>query len=497
MCRPEKAVILLNQLAQPFFQGASPLPSIPVHGIARDSRRVKPGYLFVAIQGYQTDGHQYIGEALSRGAVAVVCEKKVPLSERPCIQVSDARKALAQLAAVYYGHPSRDLSLLGITGTNGKTTTSFMAYSILKEAGFRTGLLGTILMDDGKDSFPARLTTPDTLDLHQLLYRMKRNRVDSVVMEVSSQGLKQERVYGMDFDIGIFTNLTTEHLGFHRDFYSYRQAKKRFLSLLGPQKTLLYNRDDAQVVELMEGSFARKYTFCLKGRGDFWAQILSTSPAGFRCRFFFPGGEEMDLFLRLLGRHNIYNALSAAAAAYLEDVSIHVIKKALSAFQPVSRRLQMSTLKGVLILDDTALNPASYQVVFETVQELEYDQLVLVNAIRGGRGPEINRANGRVLSCWCRVLTPKTVIITASNDITREEDRVQPDEEEAFFQGLSALPHLYFSRLVPSLHAATTRVKKGDLLLLLGAQGMDPGLKILLQKNKIQKKEKLKINRSD
>lgn len=486
----------LNQLVKPLFQGTKDLPPLPVYGITQDSRKVKPGYLFVAVQGYRRDGHDFIGEALSRGAVAIVSHQKGSTGDRPYLQVPDSRKALAQLAGEFYGHPAREMSLIGITGTNGKTTTAFMVQAILKAAGYRTGLVGTVLIHDGKNSYPAQLTTPDALHLQELLRRMRQNRVQMVVMEVSSQGLKQERVFGIPFHTGIFTNLTTEHLGFHGDFASYRRAKGRFLQLLEPGKNLLYNRDDPQVARLVGETSARKYSFCIRGQGDFTGEITDHSSAGLGCRFFFPQGEKLHLSLKLLGRHNIYNALSAAGAAYLEEVPLSTLEGALSSFHPVSRRLELSTLNGILLLDDTALNPASYQRVFETVQDLSYRELLLVNSIRGRRGPEINQANARVLYNWCQHLVPKTIIITSSTDFTQEGDRVQPEEEEAFLQGLSTLPYLFFPRLISALAAALERARKGDLLLLLGAQGMDPAFFLLKKKILLQKKEIMKLTRS-
>lgn len=466
-------------------------PRTTITSLARDSRRVKPGALFVAIPGYHEDGHQYIQEAIERGAAAIVSERESFAGHLPYFQVQDSRKALSLLSSSFYQEPSKDLFLLGITGTNGKTTTAFMAYSIFKEEGVGTGLLGTVLMDDGKQISKAQLTTPDSLDLQKALYRMRENQIEAAVMEVSSQGLEQERVFGMDFDIGIFTNLTTEHLGFHQDFNSYRRAKAKFIDLLkGEKKRLLYNRDDDRVCELIRGRSQQIYSFSLKGEGDFNGELLTISRDGISCILHFLGEERVELSLQLLGRHSLYNALSAAAAAYLEGISLVSIKRALEAFQPVTRRLELHEREGILILDDTALNPASYQVVFETIENLDYDDLILVNAIRGKRGTAINRENARVLREWAQRIHLKKIIITSSKEYTSPLDMVEKEEEESFLQELYPLSYLFYSQLSPAIEAALEETEEGDLLLLLGAQGMDHGAEILFQEKFPQKEGK-------
>lgn len=477
-----------------YLKKYAPYPGVMIRDVVQDSRQVKPGSLFVAIPGYFEDGHKYIEEAIQRGAVAIVSERDFSTGKTPYFQVPDAREALAYVAGNFYHHPSRDLSLLGITGTNGKTTTAFMVYSIFKEQGVCTGLLGTVFMDDGREIIKADLTTPDSLDLQRILSQMKKNRVQVAVMEVSSQGLDQHRVSTMDFSRGIFTNLTTEHLDFHGDFSSYKRAKARFLDFFSHHhRGLLYNRDDERVHQLFLESSTSAYTFSLKGMGDFNGEILSVSRRGIECQFSFLKEETLELRLSLLGRHNIYNALSAAAITYLENVSLDIIKEALELFQPVSRRLEFHEEDGLLIIDDTALNPASYQVVFETISELDYRDLIIVNAIRGKRGVEINRDNARVLVEWCQLLQPKGLIITSSRESTGPLDHVEKEEEEAFLEEVRPCSYLFSPYLTVSIEEALNLAREGDLLLLLGAQGMDEGFSMMKRK-KFQNKEGNKIH---
>lgn len=495
MAIDRKSAALLEDLTHNLYclKKSNPCPRAPIVDIVQDSRKVKPGSLFIAIPGHYEDGHKYIEEAVKRGAVAIVSERDCSLWSAPFFQVPNSRRALSYLAGVFYQHPSRDLFLLGITGTNGKTTTAFMAYSIFKEAGTPTGLLGTVMVDDGKVIKKADLTTPDSLDLQKILFKMKKNQVQAAIMEVSSQGLEQHRVVGMDFNRGIFTNLTAEHLEYHGGFAAYQKAKAKFLDCFSADREILYNKDDKRVHQLFSERRALSPSFSLRGKGDFNGEILSISKEGIRCRFSFLQGEKIDLKLRLLGRHNIYNALSAAAASYLENISLEAIKRALESFQPVPRRLEIHKEDDLLIIDDTALNPASYQVVFETIEDLCYRDLIIVNAIRGERGPEINRANAKVLAQYCQRLHPKQLIITSSKGRTSSLDDVRKDEKNAFLGELYSWPYLFFPCLDKAIEEAMAHAKKGDLLLLLGAQGMDQGFSIIKEK-KFQPQEGNKIH---
>src|SRR5205814_4362653 len=227
-----------------------------IAGISYDSRRVTPGMVFVAIPGQKTDGHEFISTAIDRGATAVICEKNGLVSQRATkIKVADAREALARAAAAYYQHPSRKLKVIGVTGTNGKTTVAFIVKQILQEAGVNCGLIGTVRYEIGERVIPAQRTTPEALEIQQMMAQMLRADCQACVMEVSSHALEQKRVRGVEWDVGIFTNLTRDHLDYHGSMENYFAAKKKlFAALAGGTKRAgaVLNMDDAFGARLRE-----------------------------------------------------------------------------------------------------------------------------------------------------------------------------------------------------------------------------------------------------
>src|SRR5216117_3415556 len=220
-----------------------------IAGISYDSRRVTPGMVFVAVPGQKTDGHEFIGTAIDRGATAIICEKNGLVSQRATkIKVADAREALARAAAAFYQHPSEKLKVIGVTGTNGKTTVAFMVKQILEAAGVNCGLIGTVRYEIGQRLIPAQRTTPEALEIQQMLAQMVRADCQACVMEVSSHALSQQRVAGIQFDVALFTNLTQDHLDYHRTMGHYFKAKKKLftpLYLEGKPGAAVINVDDA------------------------------------------------------------------------------------------------------------------------------------------------------------------------------------------------------------------------------------------------------------
>ncbi|MGB9905673.1 MAG: Mur ligase family protein, partial [Desulfotomaculales bacterium] len=222
---------------------------MPVRGIAYDSRKVEPGYVFVAIEGFRTDGHLFTGEALGKGAAALVVSKPVAVpGEVPLVRVPDTRLALALLAARFYGYPGRRLKLTGVTGTNGKTTTTYLLRAVYRRAGARVGLIGTVANWIGERKIPVTHTTPESLDLQKILAEMAGAGVDTVVMEVSSHALALKRVAGCRFDTAVFTNLTQDHLDFHKDMQDYLGAKKILFE--EAERVAVINGDDPAAPEL-------------------------------------------------------------------------------------------------------------------------------------------------------------------------------------------------------------------------------------------------------
>lgn len=467
------------------------LPSVDITGITCDSRKVKAGFLFVAVPGSRRDGHAFIGEACLRGARAVVAEVQERVIPVPCLLVPDSRRALAELAAHFYGHPSRALEVIGITGTNGKTTTACLLDHILRTAGRPSGLIGTVSVKYRTRTFPAHLTTPGADELQEHLAGMRAEGLRHVVMEVSSQGIKTSRVAGVHFSFGVLTNITLDHLDTHASFQEYIATKKRFLDMLAPDRTVFLNRDDLGARSLLPELRARVVTFGFHPAGDI--QIVPARAASGSGSFFLRIDRpltthrgtlpalSLPLTLQLLGTHNMPNAAAAAAVALALGVEPRHIQAGLATFSGVERRLEVFSLGKLAVVDDTALNPASFDAAFQAVSSLPHQRLVVVYALRGSRSPAVNRINALALAHWSQRLTFSAFITTSSVGDVGPLDEVTAEEETAFFSGLAAagLTARHFPALKDALAAALGCARSGDLILLLGAQGMDTGRAVL------------------
>lgn len=465
-----------------------------ITGITDDSRKVELGYIFVALKGLRYDGHSYIEEAAQKGAVAVISDAIAESPFLPVIQVGNARKALATLLNLFYDNPSRKLKTIGITGTNGKTTTTFMLDGIFQHNEWKTGLIGTVIVKINQNIRRANLTTPCAQELQEAFAEMVRNQVEYVTMEVSSQGLATYRVEGVDFDCGVVTNLTLDHLDCHPTFIHYLDAKKKFLQMLGQDKTVFLNIDDPLVMSMSDQAQAKILTYGLGEQADFQARNLKLADTGASFSFCVNkilensrgeiiSPQTFPIKLRVLGKHNIYNALVATAVAFYEGVRPVTIQSALSSFQAVERRMEMVYDGEVKILDDTALNPASINVVFQAVEQMEYNKLIVVNAIRGNRGVGVNKENATALVSWLKKLNVGKLISTCSVGQVGPYDIVTPEEERAFCEEVASqgIQLNHFLDLHSAIQEASNHLERGDLLLLLGAQGMDDGAKIAME----------------
>ncbi|HYO51297.1 UDP-N-acetylmuramoyl-L-alanyl-D-glutamate--2,6-diaminopimelate ligase [Archangium sp.] len=290
---------------------------VDVTGVSQDSRKVKPGDLFVAVPGTKEDGAQFVGEAVSRGAVAVVSEKSLP-SQVPFFKVSNARKALALIAANFHGRPAEKLTLLGVTGTNGKTTTTYLLEAMATAAYSSTGVIGTLGYKVGGQFHPTAHTTPDPLELHRILREMADAGVETVVMEVSSHALLQERVHGLVFKAAAFTNLTRDHLDYHKDLEEYFQAKRKlFVENLAQGGVAVVNGDDTYATRIyneLRGQKRMAWKFSRQGNGEISSSDASFTLQGIKGVLKTPAGD-IPVKSRLLGPHNLENILAAAGLA--------------------------------------------------------------------------------------------------------------------------------------------------------------------------------------
>ncbi|HOW98458.1 MAG TPA: UDP-N-acetylmuramoyl-L-alanyl-D-glutamate--2,6-diaminopimelate ligase [Kiritimatiellia bacterium] len=389
LCVETMRLEYLTRVIQPVtLRGAT---DCEIEGLAYDSRQVRPGFLFVALPGQRRDGRDFVAEAIDRGAVAVMSEKnELPRRAVTCIRVEDARRAMAEVACALYGEPSRDLFMVGVTGTNGKSTVSFMVRDLLRAAGLAPGLIGTIRYEIGERSIPASRTTPEAPDLQAMLDRMRRAGCRSAVMEVSSHGLDQKRVWGTDFDVGIFTNLTQDHLDYHRTMDRYYAAKSLLFRGLGQMEKsarAVLNMDDPWGLQLANtGGFnAELLTFGMHPGAMVRAENVELSDAGSTFDVATPwGGARVSL--RLLGRFNVSNALAALAAGGAAGVPPAQMAEVLGAMRAVPGRLEpIPAARPFRVYVDYAHTPDALTNVLRTLREFTAGRVIVVFGCGGDR----------------------------------------------------------------------------------------------------------------
>lgn len=465
--------------------------NINFNGISFDSRQVKPGHIYVALKGQKFDGCEFAQEALQKGAVALIAEKNPAIDcPVPWITVPDSRLALAKLSAILFRHPSRELNITGVTGTCGKTTITTMLHHIYRTADLNSGLIGTVVISYGNQCKPSKMTTPDALELQKVMRQMVDNGVTHVAMEVSSHSLAQKRVEEVCFQGAIFTNITPNHLDYHLNLEKYAETKKTLASLVEPGGFILSNGDDPFLRNLKHPSKSDLFLFGEHQSCDFHINSVSLGiqessfeltlprkkPAG-KISF---QKEFLHLRIPLLGKHNVYNAAAAVAAALLNGLPEEGVINALASFRGVERRMQLHQFGNMQIIDDTAMSPGSIDAVFSTLQEISVHEPVVVYAIRGCRGTKVNEDNGRSLAYWSKVLKVRHYFTTCSNSHVDEQNMVLPEEKEAFLKEshASGVYPKHYTELPEAILQALKVVEPGKILLLLGAQGMDAGLQI-------------------
>jgi UDP-N-acetylmuramoyl-L-alanyl-D-glutamate--2,6-diaminopimelate ligase len=403
-----------------------------ITGLTYDSRRVTPGMAFVAVPGHSVDGHDYISSAIDRGAAAIICERNGFISQRATkVKVKDARAALAVTAAAFYNHPSSKLKVIGVTGTNGKTTVSFLVKQMLERAGIRTGLIGTVRYEIGERMIPAQRTTPEALEIQEYLARMLRADCQACVMEVSSHALDQHRVAGVQFDVAIFTNLTQDHLDYHSSMEAYFEAKQKLFTMVqhGDKRAgAIINIDDAFGERLARQTDAEiLLTYGVAPAARLRAVDIQLGPGESRFVIETPD-RRIPVRLPLIGRHNLYNALAAVGAALALKVEVSDIVDALAAMPPVPGRLERVAAGqpfGVFV--DYAHTDDALQNVLETLRELTPGRLLLAFGCGGNRDTGKRAKMGRVAA----ELADFT-LITSDNPRKESPAQIAAQVEEGF-----------------------------------------------------------------
>jgi UDP-N-acetylmuramoyl-L-alanyl-D-glutamate--2,6-diaminopimelate ligase len=399
--------------------------NILVRNIHFNSRNVAINDVFVAVKGSLTDGHQYIESAIQQGAIAVICQElpNVIKTGITYVKVDDSSAALAIMASNFCGNPSENLKLVGVTGTNGKTTIASLLYQLFKKAGFKVGLLSTVKVMVDNQEFPATHTTPDSLTINRYLKLMNDEGVEFCFMEVSSHGIHQNRTLGLRFEGGIFTNLSHDHLDYHDTFAEYRDVKKRFFDELPKTAFALTNGDDKNGSIMLQNTKAKQYSYALKSFADYKAQILENQFNGLLLKL-----NDNEVWVRLIGNFNAYNILAIFATAELLGLEKEETLRLISELESVSGRFQfIISDQKITAIVDYAHTPDALQNVLETINDIrtKNEDVITVVGCGGDRDKTKRPKMGHIASA----LSTK-VIFTSDNPRTEVAEVIIEDIEK-------------------------------------------------------------------
>src|SRR6266568_3022432 len=409
----------------------------PVENIAYDSRRVQRNSLFAALRGEKTDGHQFIGQAIDKGASVIVAERENNDPRVTCLVVDNTRTALADLAAAFYGHPARKLRLAAVTGTNGKTTTTFLIKHICERAGLRCGLVGTVRYEIGERILPAIRTTPESLDLQELLAQIANAGCRAAAMEVSSHALAQDRARGLECDVAVFTNLTQDHLDFHGTMESYFDSKAKLFAQLGsqqkkPKPVAIVNIDDRYGEQLLDriGKRVAVVTYGMSVRADFRASNYRVEFNGTSYQLD-ARGKSYLVRVPLIGRFNVANSVAALAAANALGISLREAVLSLGKSPQVPGRLELVPAKRQFqVFVDYAHTPDALRNVLKTLRELEPHRLIVVFGCGGNRDRQKRPLMGEIVD-----RSADYAIITSDNPRKEDPSAIIDEIEKGFRSG--------------------------------------------------------------
>ena len=439
---------------------------VEITGVNIDSRKIEKGHLFVAIKGTQTDGHRFIPKALELGAVAVLCED-LPSGETAgnegvtYVQVASTEEAVGPVATVFYGEPSHKLKLVGVTGTNGKTTIATLLYNMFRKFGHRCGLLSTVCNYIEDEAIPADHTTPDPIALNQLLHRMVEAGCEYAFMECSSHAIAQKRIGGLQFAGGLFTNLTRDHLDYHKTFENYRDAKKAFFDGLPKDAFAITNADDKNGLFMVQNCQAKVKTYSTRSMADFRARIVECH---FEGMYLEVDGREVGV--QFIGKFNVSNLLAVYGAAVMLGKQPEDILVVLSTLKSVAGRLEpIRSEDGITAIVDYAHTPDALENVLNAIHEVLDGKGGQVITVCGAGG---NRDKGkRPLMAQEAVKQSDRVIITSDNPRFEEPQAIIDD----MLAGLDAKQMKKVLSIVDrkeAIKTATMLAQKGDVILIAG-----------------------------
>lgn len=435
---------------------------VQINTIAFDSRKVSKGDVFIAIKGGTVDGHKFIASVIENGAIAVVCEE-LPAeinTNVTYVLVKDSKEALAYMADNYFDNPSQEINLVGVTGTNGKTTIASLLYSLFKKLGYKVGLLSTVkVMIDDKE-FPATHTTPDSISINAYLKQMVDCGVEYCFMEVSSHGIHQKRTKGLHFAGGVFTNLTHDHLDYHNTFAEYRDVKKSFFDELPKTAFALVNIDDKNGGVMLQNTDAKKYTYALKTVADYKAKILESQLNGLLLNI-----NTHEVWTKLIGEFNAYNILAIYGVADLLGVDTMENLRLISELESVSGRFQyVISDSGITAVVDYAHTPDALKNVLETINSIRTHNEKLITVV--GCGGDRDKTKRPKMAHIATELSNQ-VIFTSDNPRS-EDPAIIIEEMEVGVEPQNFKKYISIVDRKQAIKTASKMAGKGDIVLIAG-----------------------------
>lgn len=445
--------------------------NVSIQDITADSRAVKPNSLFIALDGATVDGHNYINKAVAAGAVAVIVSKPVTVPDDVCvITVSDTRQAMMACVPYFFDSPANRMRMVGVTGTNGKTTTTHMIRHILKAQGHKVGVIGTVHIMIGDTSYPIHNTTPDVVDLQHILHQMVQENVEYCVMEVSSHALALGRVSGVEFDTAVFTNLTQDHLDFHKTFENYLAAKcKLFEQVSAPNqvknnKGAVINIDDSYGHRVMEKTTAPTITYSTLGKGTLNASDvhMSTKNSQYTVNY---KGESYPVSMNTTGLFNVYNTLAAIGACLQEGISMEAIDTALKTFSSVPGRFELiEEGQDFAVVVDYAHTPDGLQNILETAKAIKENRIIIVFGCGGDRDATKRPIMGRIAAEY-----GDKIYVTSDNPRTEDPVQIVKDVEVGVKEVLrDGTSYEVIVDRREAINHAIHDAKAGDIVIIAG-----------------------------
>lgn len=435
---------------------------VAISSIVFDSRKVKKDSLFVATKGVADNGHIYIQKAIELGAIAIVCEEipKDKNDQITYVKVADSTYALGVMACNYYDNPSEKVKLVGITGTNGKTTTVTLLFNLFKSLGYSVGLLSTVQNKINNTVIPSTHTTPDAITLNELLFKMEEQGCEFVFMEVSSHAIIQNRIAGINFTGALFSNITHDHLDYHKTFDEYIKAKKQFFNLLPSTAFALTNRDDKNGMVMLQNTKANKYTYALKNIADYKCKIIESHLNGLLLNI-----DNHEVWVKLIGTFNAYNILSVYATAVLLKQDITSVLTALSNLNSVEGRFQyVKSPNGVIGIIDYAHTPDALKNVLETVKEIRSGSEQVITLL--GCGGDRDSAKRPIMAAIACEYSNK-VILTSDNPRTEDPEEIL-NQMQAGVNPVDVKKVLRITDRREAIKIACSFSSKGDIILIAG-----------------------------